>query len=534
MTSRSRKFFVFLVLCILAAPSGARTEILGGIFGDGWLPAEEGGAYRNTPVYIDNTLSVSTVSTPYGLAWNEVNDTYRRLGSILSAVAAGTKPSDSLLPIQAGMRRCVLSDAGVVQYYLCPTDSTKKADCTTAAVLTGADGQVMVEVPSFYYRYSYSYPVHTWEIAPYSPRGPPAGFSLHPAFVKDGAAVRYRYIGAYEATLYDVSASIYANGIYQTAWSCTFATSDDSITANTRTAPLAMLQAGDKITVSGTTSNNATFTVASIVSNTKITVSENLADETAASTAIQTQKDWTATTGDKLASVSGKGATTYGTRAQFRAAARNRGTGWRQLDYDLYSAIQLLYLVEYGSFYSQSVIGAGITAASDWLAYNDYNPIARCGNSNAIGNATGNTGGSASSATESTKYVSYRGIEQIYGHIYKWADGININANVPYVTNIGTNWADDTSTNYTTLGVTLGAANGYQSTLAQIARGFLPLSVGASSSTKLTDYYYQAGGWRVVRVGGSADDGGGAGAFSAYAHYGSGDAARGIGGRLCF
>jgi hypothetical protein len=286
--------------------------------------------------------------------------------------------------------------------------------------------------------------------------------------------------------------------------------------------------------------NNGTVTVASLVSNTKITVSEVLVDETAANTVIETQKDFTATTGDKLSSVSGFAPTVNFTRANCRVLASNRGAGWRQLDYSLVSAIQLLWLTEWASFYTQSLLGAGITNVSDWSTYNDYNPIARSGNSNTIGNATGNTAGSISSATESTKYLSYRGIENWFGHIWEFVDGFNINNNIPYITNNSTYWADDTATNYVrpndVLGdaVTLIGTNGYSATLLQILEGFLPKTVGASSSTKITDYYYQDSGWRVARLGGGSDNGVKAGGFYWLLVVSSADLSRAISGRLSF
>lgn len=552
--------------------------------------------------------SYSALNLPYGLQWDETNDTYQRLGFVLPAIAAGTKPPDYLLPIQGRMRRCVVNDAGVVQYYLHPNDSTKKID-GTAANLDGTDGQVMVEIPKFWYRYNYVAPFHNWEISPVEVEG----FSVHPAFTKDGSEVAYRYMGAYEGVLYDTSAGIYANAIYQGSKSFSFAAATKTITKlsgsvatvnmtgaaagtgyavgnvltlaggtlsptvtvatigaggevlsvtlttkgygnttgvkatsggtglgctvnlatlETLTNPFSNLATGDKVTVSGSGSNNGTFTVATVTDG-AITVSEAVVDETYALTAsIVTQKDFTATTGDKLSSIAGKAPVTYGTRAQFRAMAKNRGTGWRQLDFDLHSAIQLLYLIEYGSFYSQSVLGAGITAVSGWDVYNDYNPIAKTGNSTT--NASGNTAGSTSAATEKTKYLSYRGIENWYGHVWKFVDGININSNVPYVSNNATQWADDTASNYTDLGITLHNVDGYQATVEQVGRGFFPASVGASSSTKITDYYYQASGWRVVISGGKAVDGGLAGAFDLLSIGGSGAAYRDVGGRLCF
>ena len=65
----------------------------------------------------------------------------------LTRIGAASLHQD--LPVQSLMRRCVVNDSGVVMYYLGENDSTKKAD-GTAADLSGADGQVMVEVPEHY------------------------------------------------------------------------------------------------------------------------------------------------------------------------------------------------------------------------------------------------------------------------------------------------------------------------------------------------------------------------------------------------
>ena len=473
----------------------------------------------------------------YGVDWDESADTYTRTGAT-AGQATGVTLSDVFLPVQAAMRGCLLNDDGTVNYYLDADDWQYKEDGATASVLTGADCQVMVEIPKFWYRYRYSGTTHKSEVSPVAQ----SGYFPHPAFYKDGAWVDFRYYGAYEGVLYDTSLTTYVDGIYQTAFSCTFANADSSILANARTAPFKNLTVGQKLTVSGTTSNNATFTVATLVSDTQITVAEALTNETAASTVIQTQKDFTATTGDVLSSVSGFAPITYVTRSQMRVLASNRGAGWRQADYDLCWAVQLLFVTAYASFYSQSVLGAGITSLSsgEWSTYNDYNPITRTGNGNGIGNASGNTAGSASAATEVTKYLKYRGIENFYGHLWEWVDGININNDIPYRTNNATDWADDTTTNYERMTNILGAdvtlhnVSGYPATLQKMKFGFLPASVGASTSTKLTDYYWRAAAWRVGSVGGSAYNGGSAGAFCVSAGGGSGTAYLDIAGRICF
>ena len=475
-----------------------------------------------------------------GLSWNESSDIYSRRikagpsfvdPSFKYNIPLGVKPDDIFLPIQAKMKGCILNDAGSVVYYLDSNDWTKKADGTSSD-LTGADGQIMVEIPKFYVSHSYASDVHTWDTSYTSI----SGFDVHPAFIKDAAEVRHRYIGAYEGILYDMSATQYTNGIYQPAFTGSFTSSSKSIANTTMTNPFDALEVGDKFTITGTTNNNSTFTVATTGSQT-IVVTEAIVDETSNTTVLSTQRDYTATTGDKLSSISGKVPITQLTRANARQLAKNRGSGWRQLDYDLVNALELLVLVEYGTFYIQNIadLGPGITNVSNWLAYNNYNSFIPSGNGNSIGNSSSDNAGSTAAATEKTKYSKFRGIENFYGHIWKFVDGININNNVPYVTNDSTNWADNTSTNYTDTGVILANNNGYQQTLVNSSRVMLPATTGsASSTTYITDYYYQATAWCVAFFGGTADNGARCGFWYWILNYSSGAAYRYIGSRLAF
>ena len=405
----------------------------------------------------------------YGVSWNEEADSYTRVGALIG-LAAASSPGNSLLPIQALMKRCIINDAGVVQYYLDATDSTQK-EGGGASDLTGGDGQVMVEIPAFYYRYNYGGNTHTWEIS----QTALSSFSLHPAFIKNGGNVSYRYIAAYEGSMYDA----------------------------------------------GTTA---------MIPDADIEVNVVIA------------------AGDLLCSISGEYPKTSQTRDDFRTLADQRGVGWRQQDYDLISAIQLLYLVEYADFNSQSMIGNGRTmfTTGAWEAANQGigKYIGKCGYSNGAGNVTNatNRASAVSIAAINTDtdptyhdYMSYRGIENFFGNIWKWVDGINVDINIkPYVCNDDTDFADDTATNYTALGVILSAV-GWQNTLHPQDRGMLPATVGASSSTKITDYVYTAyGAWRVVQLGGHALLALNAGAFSMYASHTSSSIVVHFGGRLAF
>ena len=476
---------------------------------------------RIQKIYADAINNGSYGQLYDGIAWDENADTYTRLGR--------TAGSPNYLEIQNGMRRCLLKADGTVNYYLYPTNSALKEDGVTASVLDGTDGQVMVEIPKFYYSYSYVGTTHSWKIS--SHKLP--GFVLHPLFMSDNTELSVAYVGAFEGVLYDTSISKYVcgNGIESTA--ATFVASTRTITCTALTAPFENVTVGAKLVITGTTSNNTTVTVASKVSSQSITVSESLTDETASSATIDVQRDYTASTGDKLGSVVGVSPITKITRAQARQLAKNMGTNWQLLDYDMMSAIQLLYLIEYGSFYSQNKIGAGISNVSDWTTYNNIYPIAKTGNSVSVGNGTANTAGSSSCATETSKHLTYRGIENPFGHLWKFVDGFNINNNIAYVCNNPVNYADDTTTNYTNIGTMINS-NGYINTLLSIMRGFLPKSVGADSSTKITDYYWQSSGWRVACVGGSSYDGVVVGLFFWPLDHSSASSGRRIGARLGF
>ena len=320
----------------------------------------------------------------YGLTWNESTDVYARTGT-LAGVAAGSSPGSAALSIQGRMKRCVMDDTGVIKYYLGATDSTKKEDMLTASVLTGADGQVMVEIPKFYLRYSYAANLHRWDISPV----PLAGFSVHPAFFKNGAEVDARYMSAYEGILYDDSQSVYTSDYNPVASHATTVVVDaggtgkGTITAGAGT-PYSQLQAGDVIVVTGTADNNGTYIIDSVAGGNVITTTTVIAGADGAEATTVISAPAADTGNDILSSVNGKKPFSHITRASFRAIAALRGAGWRQFDFYLASAIQLLYLTEYASFYSQSMIGNGLTdwVSGTWNTYNAYHAINNTGLSN--------------------------------------------------------------------------------------------------------------------------------------------------------
>lgn len=194
------------------------------------------------------------------------------------------------------------------------------------------------------------------------------------------------------------------------------------------------------------------------------------------------------------------------TRANARllhANATNKQWHWYS-----YSMTRRLYLCEYKNHNAQSTIG-GYTEGGVFT----YTKVAPTGTTLSLGNKTGailnngsvipTIGGVSSSAIIG---MSYRGEENIFGNVWKWCDGVNINNWVPYVCDINDAYTDNIFTgDYVQAGTAQPSLTGYQSTIQD--GNFLVKSIGSSSAKDITDYYSQSSGQRVVSVGGVLDAG---------------------------
>lgn len=124
---------------------------------------------------------------------------------------------------------------------------------------------------------------------------------------------------------------------------------------------------------------------------------------------------------DKLSSITGakpcSGKTQQLTRTNARKLANNRGEGWKQATIQTVSATQLLFVVEYASFNSQNVIGAGAVHKKD---DGSSNSAEISGMTATLGNSSGTVKNS-----ENIEFVSYRGEENFWGNIWIWIDGVN-------------------------------------------------------------------------------------------------------------
>lgn len=387
------------------------------------------------------------------------------------------------LPVQSLMRRCLLTDDGAVNYYLHANDSTKR-DNGAAANLTGADGQYMVEMPDVYVRFETD---GTKNRALISTQALP-GFHLW----------RKDYISAVEATV------------------------------QRSTTKLAAVVSTDADYRGG--NNDAT-------------------------------RDGTYRT------MLGMPATSI-SLTNFRAYARKRGsTEWNCNVYETHRKMWWLYAIEYANFncqdtfnaaltedgYRQGGLGAGVTTldGTKWSNFNGYNPVIPCGTTNSLGNHSGVVDYTMPTEYDATTKVvgvpSYRGVENPFGHIWKWTDGCKamIQSEASgglsefYVCDEPANFTSSGTANYQLRGV-LPRKEGFVKALILGEDGeIMPLEVGGGSTTYFCDYFYtsipESGvSERGVLFGGVASTGAYAGFVFANTDAAPSYANAVVGSRLCF
>lgn len=214
------------------------------------------------------------------------------------------------------------------------------------------------------------------------------------------------------------------------------------------------------------------------------------------------------------------------TRATFRTNSASKGTPWWQYDYAAYNAIWMLYIVEWADWNSQTKIGRG---------YVDGSAAINNGGCDALTYHTGRASG-----TDGLTAVQYRWIENPWGNVYDFVDGMNFYGAQPYFCLNPSNFADDTSTNYTSLGyVIAGTSGNFISLLGLDANNpmvLLPTATGGSETTYIPDRLYLSttASWYIFYVGGSSGDASSAGLFCSLCRYASSTTGANFGGRLLF
>lgn len=190
------------------------------------------------------------------------------------------------------------------------------------------------------------------------------------------------------------------------------------------------------------------------------------------------------------------------TRAAARTGHKGRGAKFNNYDFASWCAVQLLYLVEFANWDSQSKVGRG---------YVDDNSAAI--NSGACDSMTYHTGRPA--GTDGRTAVMYRWIENPWGNVFDWVDGANFSDLKCYICTNPDNFADDTTANYTDSGVTLPSSGwisdyGFSSNFPW---ALIPITASSSETTFTCDYIYSNSGWRVLAAGGVWTNSGSAGLF---------------------
>lgn len=221
------------------------------------------------------------------------------------------------------------------------------------------------------------------------------------------------------------------------------------------------------------------------------------------------------------------------TRDQFRQAARKRGSGWEMYTYGAHKTLFWLFAVEYATLnsqkpfnaqkdangFAQGGLGPGPTQMTDWTNFNNANPLIPCGYTNEFGNGSGEKAyvvKNASGGTHATLMVNrYRGIENPFGHIWKYTDGANIQVttgdnglSILWTTADPSNFSDSSYVGYDKKG-NICRVNGYaKNTLLGEDGDIIATEIGGSSSTYWCDYYYtntSTNSLRLVAVGGGSD-----------------------------
>lgn len=380
-----------------------------------------------------------------------------------------------------GRKRCNVSDGGTINAYYGDEGYTED----------GSNGQVMVYQPKFYYlvcpleydRQGTGYGYHLRKANYYISETQRAGFKLHPAFYdKNGNEVDYILMSAYEGCIYDTSANAYLKN-------------DEQVMDASK---------------------------------------------------------------DKFSSIAGArpatGVSQDLTRPNIEQMAKNRGEGWHSLGIKTASMEQLLMIVEMGMMNLQTAIGQGVVNLP-WSTGSDTTSsyAGATGSTASLGNGTGRAtktttyeGGKATEYTVDGKTsICYRGVENFWGNIWKFAYGINFYCEVgkPFLGYVckDFNYAESKKTdNYENIGFALPSENGYVSAMGYSTKYdwlFLPSEVKGNSSLPVGDYYYQNNTWdgyRIALLGGSWYIGSGAGGFYWYLVNGVGIRTRNIGGRLVY
>ena len=186
-----------------------------------------------------------------------------------------------------------------------------------------------------------------------------------------------------------------------------------------------------------------------------------------------------------------------------RTGATGKGEKWSLYDYASWCAIELLYLIEYADWDSQTKIGRGNVNSSSALA---------SGATDTMAYHTGRVAG-----TDGNTAVQYRHIENAWGNVVEFVDGLNAKGSSVYICTDPSMYASNTANGYIEF-TGMPTASAYISGLKYYDSYpwlMLPQTGKGSSSTYIPDMYgYWTSDWAYLKTSGHYSLGSEAGLFN--------------------
>lgn len=169
-------------------------------------------------------------------------------------------------------------------------------------------------------------------------------------------------------------------------------------------------------------------------------------------------------------------------------------------DVHTYMALVLLYTVEFASLDSQTMIGAGISSGSS----------VSTGQTDVLTHHTGRVSGE----TESLCAIHYRWVENIYGNVNDFIDGVIVENSVVKLCSSPSDYAQSNAYVSTEINVPAWTSQAFITALTAYGNCYLfPKTLGGSDTTYLCDSYYSESGTNCVFVGSAYGGGTKAGIF---------------------
>jgi len=235
----------------------------------------------------------------------------------------------------------------------------------------------------------------------------------------------------------------------------------------------------------------------------------------------------------KAASKSGQTVLVDITIGGMRTACKANGEGYQQYDFLIDAIIKQLFMIEFATTNSQSIMAG-------WTSYENSAAIIT-GHTDSVKSASGSwnanhDGNCPSCNSDGLHACKYRGIENLWGNVYKWCDGISFSDSKVYICLDPTKYTDETTAMpYVYMGDR--AMDGeYAKKIEPFEKfpllGYCTDADSYDSSAYYCDYYYSYG--TVLCVGGSWSSDAGAGLWCWYGDIGASNAYSSFGGRLCY